>query len=244
MAPLAQFGQFGGLAGVMATEKTSAGIFDALKARRTYGVSSAQRIILDVDLNGTSMGNRAPYSERVVLRVRVMGTRPLDEIVVVKNGSAVYSNRPPPIPLSSRATVRVAFESSSAPFVRDSPRGHRIWDGTLTVKNGRLEAATSSSENRHMRELRIDPADSNRLSFHLKTRGDAEVLTLQLEGAGRSTELVFQLAETEEMGSSRPLIRPYATIPARELRLAFSQLQGGEARAGASGRPSQRHDPR
>ncbi len=156
-----------------------------------------------------------------------MGTRPLDEIVVVKNGSAVYSNRPPPIPLSSRATVRVAFESSSEPFVRDSPRGHRIWDGTLTVKNGRLEAATSSSENRHMRELRIDPADSNRLSFHLKTRGDAEVLTLQLEGAGRSTELVFQLAETEEMGSSRPLIRPYATIPARELRLAFSQLQEG-----------------
>lgn len=241
VAPLHQFGQFGGLAAVMATEKTSTGIFNALKERRCYAVTSAQRIILDVEVNGTAMGQRAPYQDRRVLESRVMGTAPLDEIVVVKNGSVVYANYPPPVPLRSDVTVQVAFESSSEPFMRDNPRGYRIWKGKMRVRNGKLTKATSKSENHHLEELRIDPEDQNRLSFHLKTRGDTEVLILELRGASSATELILELTETNEIGSSSGSFRSPATIPARQVRLPFSQLSEGRLEQNL---PVDRHNDR
>ena len=53
--------QFGGLVAVKAPEKSANAIFDAtLRDRYTYAVTSAQRILLDADVNGERL--RAAYS--------------------------------------------------------------------------------------------------------------------------------------------------------------------------------------
>ena len=54
--------QRGGLGAVMAPERSRDAIFDAMKQRRTYA-TTGDRIILDVNVNGTPMGQEAEYAD-------------------------------------------------------------------------------------------------------------------------------------------------------------------------------------
>ena len=65
--------QRGGLAAVLAPEKTRDAIFDAMKDLASYA-TTGKRIILDVDLNGARMGTRTVYRAERTIRGRVMGT--------------------------------------------------------------------------------------------------------------------------------------------------------------------------
>ena len=59
----ASLATIGGLAGVLSPEKTTDSIFDAMRSRRTYATTDAERILMDVRLNGGSMGSRQPSSD-------------------------------------------------------------------------------------------------------------------------------------------------------------------------------------
>ncbi|MCP5112054.1 MAG: DUF3604 domain-containing protein, partial [bacterium] len=224
----AALAQFGGLAGVLASEKTTDAIFDAMRDRATYAVTAAERIILDVNLNGAGMGSRVPGDGPRRIECRVMGTAPIDEMAVIKNGVVVYTRRPSSAPLRPRSAVQVRFESASDAFIRDNPRPYRRWKGTLEVRKARLAGIeTPHFDNRFLEYARIDSSNPNRVQFYTETRGRADILLLLLEEATPSTEIVIELEETQEYGSAPPRVRPYQTIPAASIALSLSGLRNG-----------------
>ena len=217
--------QFGGLAAALASEKTRDAIFDALKQRRVYAATTADRIIVDLELNGEQMGRRTAYSEDRRLRARVMGTAPVSEVAVVKNGDAVYRMRPLKANLGRRVTAQVAFESSTEPFIRDSPRGVRRWSGTIEVRGAELVGyRVPHVENRHLERWE---REGSRVRFQTATRGRADSVLLDLEGASPSTEIVVSLDQGTEFGKAPIHVRTYRTHPARILTLQFSDLRDG-----------------
>ncbi len=79
----------GGLVALPATERTRAGVYQALRARRTYA-TNGRRIVLRVDADGSPMGAEIPAGP-VTLTVRVVGTAPLDRVEVVGPAGVVAS---------------------------------------------------------------------------------------------------------------------------------------------------------
>ncbi len=217
--------QFGGLAAALAPEKTNDAIFDALKQRRAYAATSADRIIVDFELNGEGMGQRIPYSDDRRLRARVMGTAAISEVAVVKNGDSVYRSRPLQTNLSGTVTAEIAFESSTEPFIRENPRGVRPWAGTIEVRGAKLAGyQVPHAENRYLESWEHSGA---RIDFKTVTRGRADSVLLKLEGATPSTEIVVHLEQSTEFGKAPIHIRGYATHPAQTVRLPFSDLRDG-----------------
>ena len=226
--PNSSLSQFGGLAGVLANEKTADSIFDALKRRQAYAVTDAQRIILEMDVNGTAMGNRLAYTESRRLRAKAMGTAPIRRMAVVKNGQTVYTTRPLQAELSGNARIVVGFQSSSEPVFRDNPRGYRPWHGILTVKGAELSGMRALHfDNKHKEWARIDDGDASSVQFSTGTRGQADTLLLELEGATRSTTISFELESAREWGKSPVPVRPVRDIPAKNFRIALRELSEG-----------------
>ncbi len=229
--PNSSLSQFGGLAGVQALEKTADSIFDALKRREAYAVTDAQRIILEMDVNGTGMGNRLADTDKRRVRAKVVGTSPIRRVAVVKNGKTVYTSRPLSAGLGSAAKLVVGFASSSEPFFRDNPRGYRPWIGSLTVEGAKLAGMrTLHFDNKHKEWAKISEADSNTVQFSTGTRGQADTLLLELEGASPSTALSFQLEAAREWGKSPTPVRPARTVGAKQFQIALSDLSDGFAR--------------
>ena len=59
----------------------------SLKAYATTG----DRIILDVTLNGGSMGSRVPFDRERRIEGRVIGTAPIESVTIVRNDQTVWS---------------------------------------------------------------------------------------------------------------------------------------------------------
>lgn len=229
--PNSSLSQFGGLAAVRAPEKTADAIFDALKQRNAYAVTDAQRIILEMDMNGTGMGNRLASTAKRRLRAKAVGTAPIRRIAVVKNGKTVHAVRPLRTSLGGAAKVVIGFESSSEPFFRDNPRGYRPWSGTLRIEGARqLAMKTLHFDNSHKEWARISENDPNTVQFSTGTRGQADTLLLELEGASAGTSISFDLEAAREWGKSPTPVRPLRELPARKFRVAFSELSDGFAR--------------
>ena len=80
-------GSYGhGRAGVWATAKTRAALWDAIWARRTYALTG-DRIALRFAVNGAPMGAVAPADDRREIAVHVVGGAPIDYVDVVKNNA-------------------------------------------------------------------------------------------------------------------------------------------------------------
>jgi hypothetical protein len=87
-------GYRGGLAAVYSHKLTREAIFDALRARHCYGTTGA-RMILRFDLNHAHMGQEVKDPEdrsRRTLRVNVIGTAPIAEVAVIRNGEVVHTH--------------------------------------------------------------------------------------------------------------------------------------------------------
>lgn len=232
--PASSLSQFGGLAGVLAQEKTADAVFDALKQRRGYAVTDAQRIILDLEMDGAGMGGRAPADGGRRLRARAVGTAPITALHVVKNGRTVYTKRAAAADLSGKTRLLVGFESASQPYFRDNPRGYRTWTGTLTVRGAKLAGMRQMFDNRHKEWAKTDAADPGKIAFSTGTRGRADVLLLELEGAAPSTAITIALEPSQEWGKSPVPVRPMRKLPAQTLEFTLNRLSGGYAVIDAS----------
>jgi hypothetical protein len=218
--------QPGGLAAAIAPEKTGDAIFDALRARAAYA-TSGDRILVDARLNGAAMGTRQPSSAKRTIEGRVSGTAPIDRIDVIKNGVVAWSDSYLGAALASHIWVQVGFESSSEVFGDkvDNPREYRVWSGTLDVEGARLVGLrTTGLKNAYIEWAKLDPARPNRVSFYTETRGRAESILVELEGASASTRLVFDLVAAKENGFEQG-IRPLAEIPAVKVELSLADLR-------------------
>ncbi len=229
--PNSSLSQFGGLAGVQAGRKTADAIFDALKRRQAYAVTDAQRIILEMDMNGAGMGDRLGFTTKRRLSARVIGTSPIRRVTVVKNGETVYAMRPLQAGIADKMQLVVGFRSSSEPFFRDNPRGYRPWQGSLTVQGARLAAMRPLHfDNKHKEWARISDEDPNTVVFSTGTRGQADTLLLDLEGASPSTSIAFDLEGAREWGKSPVPVRPMREVPAKRSSIALRELSDGFAR--------------
>jgi hypothetical protein len=228
--PIPPLSQISGLAGVLAPAKTVDAIFDALRSLAAYA-TSGQRILLDADLNGASMGTRQENADRRQISCRVMGTSPIDQIDVIKNGEVVFSRHYLSVPITPNPMILVGFESpSEVPGeARTNPRGYRIWEGALKVEGARVAGVSAPGfDNRYLEHAEIDPTDPSLIQFRTETRGRRDTLLLRLEGASPATVLRLRLSPTREnFGVLPPAGRRPAGIEGADLRLPLADLVEG-----------------
>ncbi len=152
-------------------------------------------------------------------------------MAVIKNGETVYSKRLLQAELSGNAQLVIGFESSSEPFFRDNPRGYRPWRGSLSVHGAKLVAMRPLHfDNPHKRWARVHRADRDVVHFHTGTRGQADTLLLELDGASPSTQVSFELGAGREWGKSPVPVRPLRGVAARQFEIALHELSEGFAR--------------
>ncbi|MDH3641443.1 MAG: DUF3604 domain-containing protein, partial [Gammaproteobacteria bacterium] len=223
--------QRGGLGAVMAAEKTTDALFDAMKSRRTYA-TSGERIILEFSVNNVGMGQRAPFSAERVIRGRVVGTAPIDSITLIRNDEEIWhqdllteqADR-----VNEEDTFLLSFGSDSHPHQPgDNPRGWRHWRGTIDIDGAELIEATGQDFHNHvLQSLAPDPEDPNLLRFATITRGDTSSILLKLDKVKRSTELKIELESSDETGGAPPIYRAPQAQDAAEASLAVRDMEQG-----------------
>ena len=224
--------QRGGLAAVMAPEKSRDAIFDAMKNLSTYA-TTGKRMILDVDVNGSPMGSVAPLSDTTTISGSAFGTAPIDTITIMKNDAPIWSEdyrSANKIEESGAALVEVVFFSTSTtPEGRfDNPRGWRPWEGSLVVEGASIISAECSYYNPMLPPTRQDPQNPNKVNFVLQTRGDEYRILLKLEGASSNARIHIELDEAEEIHTAKSRIRPPMIMPAAEFSLSFDDMKDGK----------------
>jgi hypothetical protein len=220
--------QRGGLGALFATEKTNDALFDAMKALRTYA-TTGDRIILTMDVNGTTMGGRAEYSEKRLIKGRVIATAPIDTITLIKNDVEIWTRNYMPAVTDSEGPTnfQLSFYSDSDPYHhRDNPRGWRVWSGTLEVKQGTLLSVSATDHvNPGVHNLSVDEDNKNLVHFTTMTRGDASSINLLLDSIGDDTEIEVKLEQTRETGGAPQLLRQHGRPPAWDLEFSLAAME-------------------
>jgi hypothetical protein len=170
------FGAYGGLTCVLAESLTRDAIFAALRARRCYGVTAAQRIDVELSVNGLPIGAEGRTGGPVRLTGRVAGTGPLERIDVLRGLDVLRTVTP----YTSRSyegstRYRIAWAGSR---VRGRDRLTR-WDGSLELSAGRILAAEPfAMENP---EKGITARTATRLEWISNTTGDDDGVDVTLD---------------------------------------------------------------
>jgi len=184
----------GGQAAVIAPALSRDGIFDALKSRSTYA-TNGHRIVLDVAVNGHTMGQEAPPSATREIRVRAIGTGPIDRIAIVRNGSDLHVEDYA-VAAAPGATrfVELRLWSETDPFARRAQsRGFRTWQGTLTVRGaGIVGVSTPDTENVYTEGARLSEKDPGVVEFSIRTRGHDRSLVLELDRVTHDTTFTLE----------------------------------------------------
>ncbi|MBJ40238.1 MAG: hypothetical protein CMD83_17555 [Gammaproteobacteria bacterium] len=224
--------QRGGLAAVLADEHGRDPIFDAMKARHTYA-TTGDKIILDFELNGGTMGDRVRFAESRQLTGRVIGTAPIHTVTVLKNLEPIYERRylanAESVPGNGEGVFYLSFESDSVPMhPQDNARGTRTWRGTIDVENAELESFEATDFfNPEVNRLERDAELPNRIHFVTGSRGDASSIRLTLEKVKRSARLRVRTEAATEYGSPTRFRLP-GTTPAGESVLRLRDMREGE----------------
>lgn len=78
--------------GLFADELTRQAVFDALRHRRNYSVFGS-RVVLDFRIDGQGMGREVKSPGEPALSVSVVGTAPLREVAVIRDGAILASRK-------------------------------------------------------------------------------------------------------------------------------------------------------
>ena len=218
----------GGLAAVLAPEKTSDAIFDAMKDLAAYA-TTGERIILDFRLNGARMGTDIPRPESCQVKGTVHGTSPIDSITIVKNGKEIWTKEY--LDSDSLKTVELQFHSPSDPGIHDSPRGWRQWAGTITVR-GRSVASVSTPSlyNPRSDAAAVRDDDSQVVDFRFNTRGSEKGIILELTGATAETQIEVALLANRERYTTPAAFRTPAQLPAESFTFRLGDALTAKAK--------------
>ena len=170
------FGAYGGLTCVLAESLTRDALFEAIRARRCYGVTAAQRIHVELAVNGLPMGAEGPASGPVRIAGRAAGTGPIERIDVFRGLDVLRTVSPyTAASFQGSARYRIAWAGSR---VRGRDRLTR-WDGSLELSAGRILAAEPfAMENP---EKGIVRRTERRLDWISNTTGDDDGVDLTLD---------------------------------------------------------------
>ena len=170
------FGAYGGLTCVLADSLTRESVFEAIRARRCYGVTAAQRIHIELTVNGLPMGAEGPLSGEVVVSGRAVGTGPIERIDIFRGLTLVRTITPYTAgSFAGSNRYRVAWAGSR---VRGRDR-LTIWDGSLELSTGRVvDAVVFAMENP---EKGIRLVGERRVQWISNTTGDDDGVDLTLD---------------------------------------------------------------
>lgn len=133
-----------GVVGVWAKDLTSASLFEAIRARRTYA-ATGDRIALEVALNGQPMGAELKRTADREIDVQVEGNDSIQMVELVRNGQVIDRYFPEDhttgeVKLPGRAKCRVNY--GWGPWA-DLNLGRTCqWDMSLRLEGGRIVNAT------------------------------------------------------------------------------------------------------
>jgi hypothetical protein len=170
------FGAYGGLTCVLAESLTREAVFEAIRARRCYGVSAAQRIDVELSVSGLPMGAEGRATGPVRVTGRVAGTGPIERVDVFRGLDLVRSVSPYTTgSYEGSARYRIAWAGSR---VRGRDRLTR-WDGSLELSAGRIvDAEAFAMENP---EKGITHRADTRIAWISNTTGDDDGVDVTLE---------------------------------------------------------------
>jgi len=170
------FGAYGGLTCVLTDSLTRASVFEAIRARRCYGVTAAQRIHIELTVNGLPMGAEGPLSGEVVVSGRAVGTGPIERIDIFRGLTLVRTITPYTAgSFAGSNRYRVAWAGSR---VRGRDR-LTTWDGSLELSTGRVvDAVVFAMENP---EKGIRLVGERRVQWISNTTGDDDGVDLTLD---------------------------------------------------------------
>jgi hypothetical protein len=214
------------LGAVLAPERSRDAIFDGMKAKRTYA-TTGDRIILKMDVNGTTMGQRGSYSETRIISGRAIGTAPIKSVQLYKNDEEIWQQEylleDSP---GSEQELLLSFTSDATPhFNGDAPRGWRHWRGEMTVTGAELKTATAMDFVNPTTQAIASAGNTARFSTH--TRGDTSSIRLSLSDVQADATITLNLEETTETGSAPPFYRFHATIPATRVEISLGDIVDG-----------------
>ena len=187
-------GSFGyGRACLWADRLDRDGLWQALRARRTYAVTG-DPILLATTLNGAPMGAEIPFTTQRSLAVRVRALAPIDCVEIVRSGRVIARAAP-----EGRAPVRAGAFSGGA-FSGTVPltlgwghrRERRRWDVAVSVAGGILEGVVARLRGADIVMPDESPPDRYRVSawgrdaagvwLSTETSGNANVVTDNTQG--------------------------------------------------------------
>ena len=170
------FGAYGGLTCVLVESLTREAVFEAIRQRRCYGVTAAQRIHVELAVNGLAMGAEARARGPVTITGRVAGTGALERIDVFRGLEIIRAIAPyAPADFEGSARYRIAWAGSR---VRGRDRLTR-WDGSLELSAGRiLDAVPFAMENP---EKGIAEQTATRIAWISTTTGDDDGVDITLD---------------------------------------------------------------
>lgn len=222
----ASLAQRGGLGAVLAPQKSRDAIFDGLKSRLTYA-TTGDRMILKFDVNGTQMGQRAPYSDSRVISGRVISPAPIRSITLYKNDAQLWQQEYLlDDSAGSEQNLLLSFSSDPTPYYTgDAPRGWRHWRGELQVSGASL--TTAIPQDFYNPTTQYFQHTGNVVAFGTHTRGDTSSIRLQLSDVGPDAAITLNLDAARETGSAPPRYREHAAIPATSVELDLAEITGG-----------------
>jgi len=199
------FGAYGGLTCVLADSLTRDAVFDAIKARRCYGVTSAQRIHVELAVNGLPMGAAGRTDGSVKVSGRVVGTGPIERVDIFRGLDHIRMVSPyTPESFEGSQRYRIAWAGSR---VRGRDR-LTTWDGYIELSAGRfVDAVTFAMENP---EKGIRGRSARRVSWVSNTTGDDDGVDVTIDAP---PDAVFRFHS-----------------PVIELQIKVSELADGRAR--------------
>src|SRR5262245_13938121 len=161
------FGAYGGLTCVLAESLTREAVFDAIKARRCYAVTAAQRIHVELTVDGLPIGSEGRARGPVAIGGRVVGTGPIERVDIFRGLEIVRTvSSYTPESFEGSPRYRIAWAGSR---VRGRDR-LTTWDGRLELSAGRIvDAVAFAMENP---EKGIRERTDSRVAFVSNTTGD------------------------------------------------------------------------
>ena len=224
--------QRGGLSAVYAADNSRDTIFDALRNRQTYA-SSLERIIIEMELNGTPMGDRAKFATERKIKGQVIGSHGIDSITLFKNNNPIRVlnfNAAKWTEAAKKQKLRITFVSDSTPFYSgDAPRGWRHWKGVLTASGFRIDAI-DGPDFVNARTQYLNAEIVNQVyNFATNTRGDESFIDLEISEIKADATLRLDLKDTLETGAAPPFLRMHTVNAGGIFELKLTDLVSGIA---------------
>ena len=170
------FGAYGGLTCVLAESLTREAVFEAIRQRRCYGTTAAQRIHVELAVNDLPMGGEGRADGPVRIDGRVVGTGPLERVDLFRGLELLRTVSPyGPEAFRDSRRYRIAWAGSR---VRGRDRLTR-WDGSLELSAGRIvDAVPFAMENP---EKGITARTDARIAWISNTTGDDDGVDVTLD---------------------------------------------------------------